>query len=125
LVVVDDVGLDPRYRLLETIRQYARDRLVQSGEITALGNAHLDYFLALGREAEPRIVGFDQVVWLNRLDLEHDNLRAAIDLASPNRPARPTDWPWRRAGGGSGPSAATAPRDSSAWSARSRRIRCR
>jgi len=80
LVVVDDgPGPDRRYRLLETIRQYAQSRLVQLGEAATLGNAHFDYFLTLARRAEPKIVGADQVSWLNRLDLEHDNLRTAID----------------------------------------------
>ena len=126
LVIVDDGGPDPRYRLLETIRQYARDRLVQSGEIAALGHAHLDYFLALAREAEPRIVGADQVAWLNRLDVEHDNLRDGDRLESRRTaPRRPTDWSWRRACGGSGPSAATSARGASAWSARSRTRPCR
>ena len=89
LVIVDEAGAERRYRLLETIRQYARDRLVQSGEIAAISGAHLDYLLALAREAEPKIIGPDQAAWLNRLDVEHDNLRTAIDwgLADP-RPAR-------------------------------------
>ena len=87
LVIVDEAGAERRYRLLETIRQYARDRLVQSGEITATSGAHLDYLLALAREAEPKIIGPDQAAWLNRLDVEHDNLRTAIDwgLADPDR----------------------------------------
>ena len=52
-----------------------------------LGRAHLDYLLALAREAEPKIIGPDQAAWLNRLDVEHDNLRTAIDwgLADPAR----------------------------------------
>jgi tetratricopeptide (TPR) repeat protein len=80
LVIVDDVpGPDRRYRLLETIRQYAQTRLVQLGEAAALGHAHFDCFLTLARRAEPKLVGADQVSWLNRLDLEHDNLRTAID----------------------------------------------
>ena len=106
LVVVDDAGAARRYRLLETIRQYARDRLIQSGEIAALGHAHLDYFLALAREAQPKIVGADQAAWLNRLDVEHDNLRAAIDW-SLGDPARRADgltlatslwWFWTKRG---------------------------
>ena len=89
LVIVDEAGVERRYRLLETIRQYARDRLVQSGEIAAISDAHLDYSLALAREAEPKIVGADQAAWLNRLDVEHDNLRTALDwsLADPDRRA--------------------------------------
>ena len=88
LVIVDDVSdRDRRYRLLETIRQYAQNRLVQSGGAAALTQAHFAYFLTLARRAEPKIVGADQVAWLNLLDLEHDNLRTAIDagLADPAR----------------------------------------
>ena len=75
------------YRLLETIRQYAQNRLVQLGDAAALSHAHFTYFLTLARRAEPKIVGADQVAWLNLLDLEHDNLRTAIDagLADPAR----------------------------------------
>ena len=88
LVIVDDVSdRDRRYRLLETIRQYAQNRLVQLGDAAALSQAHFTYFLTLARRAEPKIVGADQVAWLNLLDLEHDNLRTAIDagLADPAR----------------------------------------
>jgi non-specific serine/threonine protein kinase len=89
LVVVDEHAAERRYRLLETIRQYGRDKLVQSGEAADLGHAHLDYFLALARRAEPRLIGPDQIAWLNVLDAEHDNLRTAIDwsLAEPARRA--------------------------------------
>ena len=106
VVVIDDAGSDRRYRLLETIRQYARDRLIQSGEIASLGRAHLDHFLALVREAQPKIVGAEQAAWLNRLDAEHDNLRAAIDW-SLGDPARCEDglilatslwWFWTKRG---------------------------
>jgi predicted ATPase len=79
LVIVDDGGVEARYRFLETIRQYARDRLVQSREIEPLAQAHLDYFLALAQEAEPKLIGPDQAAWLHRLDVEHDNLRSAMD----------------------------------------------
>ena len=54
-------------------------------EVTdALGSAHLAYFLAFALEAAPRIVGPEQTAWLNRLDLEHDNLRSAMDWALPD-----------------------------------------
>jgi len=106
LVIFEDAGADPRYRLLETIRQYARDRLVQSGEIAAVGHAHLDCFLALAREAEPKISGAGQAAWLSRLDTEHDNMRTAIDW-SLGEPARRADglalatcvwWFWSKRG---------------------------
>jgi tetratricopeptide (TPR) repeat protein len=88
LVIVDDLpGGHRRYRLLETIRQYAQHRLLQFGEAPALGDAHFNYFLTLARCAEPQTVGPDQVAWLNQLDLDHDNFRTAIDagLADPSR----------------------------------------
>jgi non-specific serine/threonine protein kinase len=88
LVMVDDASdRDRRYRLLETIRQYAQNRLVQMGAAPALSQAHFNCFLTLARRAEPKILGADQVDWLNLLDVEHDNLRTAIDagLADPAR----------------------------------------
>jgi non-specific serine/threonine protein kinase len=89
LVVVDDGAVERRYRLLETIRQYGRDKLVDSGEAADIGHAHFDYFLALARRAEPKLIGTDQVAWLNVLDAEHGNLRTAIDwsLGEPERRA--------------------------------------
>ena len=107
LVIVDDVSdRDRRYRLLETIRQYAQNRLVQLGDAAALSQAHFTYFLTLARRAEPKIVGADQVAWLNLLDLEHDNLRTAIDAGFAD-PARHPDaltlatslwWFWTKRG---------------------------
>jgi predicted ATPase/DNA-binding winged helix-turn-helix (wHTH) protein len=88
LVIVDDMSdRDRRYRLLETIRQYAQNRLPTLGGALAFDQAHFDYFLTLARRAEPKLVDADQVAWLERLDLEHDNLRTAIDagLADPTR----------------------------------------
>jgi predicted ATPase/class 3 adenylate cyclase len=67
-----------RYRLLETVRQYADDRLRESGEGEALRNRHRDYFLAVAEEAEPKLYGSEQAAWFERLEREHDNLRAAI-----------------------------------------------
>lgn len=80
LVVVDRSG-STRYRLLETIRQYARDRLVAAGETSVLRNQHLAFYLRLALEAEPALVGPDMVAWLARLDAEADNLRTALDWA--------------------------------------------
>ena len=69
-----------RYRLLETVRQYSMQRLqghdgAAAGEV---GAAHRDHYLALAQTAAPHLVARDQVEWLDRLDLELDNLRAAI-----------------------------------------------
>ncbi|WP_309721138.1 tetratricopeptide repeat protein [Armatimonas sp.] len=66
-----------RYRLLESIRQYAQERLQERGAESA-GGRHRDYFLELAEEAEPKLRGPQQQVWLERLELEHDNLRTAL-----------------------------------------------
>ncbi len=67
-----------RYRLQETLRAYARERLAEAGEVGALSACHRDWFLALAEEAEPNLSGPEQAAWLNRLERDHDNLRAAL-----------------------------------------------
>jgi predicted ATPase/DNA-binding SARP family transcriptional activator len=79
LTVVEDGEV--RYRMLETIRAYAAERLAESGEADAVRAAHAAYFLALAEEAEPKLLGGDQLVWLGRLTEEHDNLTAALRYA--------------------------------------------
>jgi non-specific serine/threonine protein kinase len=79
LVVAEPERGHTRYRLLETVRQYARDRLVERGEAEAVRRSHLGCFLALAEEAEPQLLGANQAVWLDRLAAEHDNLRAALE----------------------------------------------
>jgi len=71
-----------RYRLLETVREYARDRLRECGETALWHERHLAYFLALAQQSEEQLVRRDQKTWLERLDREHDNLRAAFTWAS-------------------------------------------
>jgi non-specific serine/threonine protein kinase len=82
----DDEG-GRRYHFLETVRQYARERLVESGEAERIRDRHLDYFCAMAQRAEPELIRAGQVVWLNRLQREHDNLRLALDwcITSPRR----------------------------------------
>ncbi len=67
-----------RYRLLENLRSYARERLAETGEGGALAGRHADWFLAFAEEAEPRLSGPEQASWLDRLERDHDNLRAAL-----------------------------------------------
>lgn len=67
-----------RYRTLEPIRQYARERLEESEESEAIQRRHAEFFLALAEEAEPEVEGPQQAAWLERLEAEHDNLRAAL-----------------------------------------------
>jgi DNA-binding CsgD family transcriptional regulator len=68
----------PRYRLLETIHQYGQERLAERGEAESVRRRHVAYYLTLVEAAMPELSGPQQVVWLNRLDAEHDNLRAAL-----------------------------------------------
>jgi predicted ATPase/DNA-binding SARP family transcriptional activator len=78
LVLVDAVAGGLRYRMLETVRQYARDRLLEAGEAEAVQERHRDWFLMLAEEAEQGLGGESQTTWLDRLEVEHDNLRAAL-----------------------------------------------
>jgi predicted ATPase/class 3 adenylate cyclase len=70
-----------RFWMLETIREYAAERLEASGEADALRRLHGKHFLGLAEEAEPNVFGSGSAAeWLDRLGREHDNLRAAIDF---------------------------------------------
>ncbi|HEX5504922.1 MAG TPA: tetratricopeptide repeat protein [Thermomicrobiales bacterium] len=71
-------GDPPRYRLLETIRDFAAEELERSGELAATRRRHARHFLALGREAEPHLTGGSRGPWLDRLYAELDNLRAVF-----------------------------------------------
>ncbi|MEU4313238.1 BTAD domain-containing putative transcriptional regulator [Nocardia sp. NPDC024068] len=69
---------EPRYRMLDTIKQYARDRLVESGEEDAARRAHLAYFIEFATTAEPHLRRAEQLEWLARLEAEHDNIAVAM-----------------------------------------------
>jgi predicted ATPase/class 3 adenylate cyclase len=71
-----------RYRLLETVRQYAHDRLRESGDEARWQARHCAHFLALAEAAEPHLTGAEQQMWLDKLEAEHDNFRAALAWAS-------------------------------------------
>jgi non-specific serine/threonine protein kinase len=81
LVVVQEHNGEPRYHFLETIRQFARERLVDSNEYEKMRFPHLTFFLRLAEEAEPLLFGPDQAQWFERLDMENDNFRAALEWA--------------------------------------------
>jgi predicted ATPase/DNA-binding NarL/FixJ family response regulator len=66
---------------LETIREYALEQLARSGELESARRAHAEFFVGLVEQIEPRLSGDDQRHWLDRLDDEHNNLRAALQWA--------------------------------------------
>jgi len=76
---VDRADGESRFTMLETIREYGLESLALSGELPVMKRRHAEYFLALAEEAEPSMQGPEQGFWLDRLEAEHDNLRAALD----------------------------------------------
>jgi len=75
-----------RHRLLETIRQYSRERLEEAGETEDARDSHLNWALGLAEECEPKLVGPDAGAAMDRLEAELDNLRTALDWALQSRP---------------------------------------
>jgi len=75
-LVAPDFGGE-RYRLLETVRQYALEQLAQSGEADTIRGRHLAYYIDFASKARPELVGPEQVRWLERLDVERENLLSA------------------------------------------------
>jgi tetratricopeptide (TPR) repeat protein len=69
---------EPRFTMLETISEYALERIDMCGESGTLREQHAEYFLKLAEQAEPELYGAEQRIWLERLAAEHDNLRAAL-----------------------------------------------
>lgn len=81
-ILAETSGKAPaRYRLLETIRLYALEKLHEAGEAPQLRDRHLDFFIAQAEEAMPKQFEAYQQLWLNWLETEHDNLRAALSWA--------------------------------------------
>jgi predicted ATPase/class 3 adenylate cyclase len=70
---------EPRLLMLQTIREYSGERLEQSGESREIRNRHADAYCALASAAAPNLFGEDQKKWLDRLELDDDNMRAALD----------------------------------------------
>jgi len=75
------VDAEPHFVMLETIREYALERMAATQETEALRRRHAACFLEMVEDAEPQLVGSEQVTWLARLDSELDNLRAALGWA--------------------------------------------
>ncbi|HEX5414751.1 MAG TPA: tetratricopeptide repeat protein [Chloroflexota bacterium] len=74
-------GREPYFRMLETIREYALERLIAAGEADAARRSHALYFRALVERAYAEVTGPDQVAWLDRLERKNDNIRAALAWA--------------------------------------------
>ena len=77
---------EPRFVMLETLREYALEQLEERGEKEELQRRHACYFLAFAENAEVELRSAEQVQWASRLDEEHDNLRAALQWAEENDP---------------------------------------
>jgi predicted ATPase/transcriptional regulator with XRE-family HTH domain len=78
VVALPGFDAEGRYRMLEPVRQYALQRLIESGEESAARQRHAAHYFALVEEADAGLSGSEQVAWLDRLEREHDNLRAAL-----------------------------------------------
>lgn len=83
LVIVEEARTEKRYRLLATVRDYCARKMEEAGETEERRNRHLAYYLHLAEEAEPHLFGQEQADWLQRLHLEQDNLRCALDWTMP------------------------------------------
>lgn len=84
LVIAESHLGETRYRLLETVRQYARDIMKESDSADMTRIQHKEYYLQFAESAETAIMGPKQAEWLKRLDVEHDNLRIALDTCLNN-----------------------------------------
>src|SRR5262249_5791377 len=73
---------EPRFRMLETIRAYAWERLAESGETGVVEREYAGYYLALAEKAEAELPRPRQVTWLNRLEQDHDNIQAVLTLCA-------------------------------------------
>jgi predicted ATPase/DNA-binding SARP family transcriptional activator len=81
LLEAQPAGGGMRYRMLETVRAYGQERLLQAGEADAVRSRHAEFFCELAERAEPMLRGAEQLRWLDRLAAEHDNLLAALRWA--------------------------------------------
>ena len=101
LVVADTNASEPRYHMLETVRQYAQEKLIESEEGEGLRDQHLAYFLDLAEQADKEMHGPNQIEWLEHLEKDHDNHRAALDWCLSNQKTEAAlrllgalAWPW-------------------------------
>ena len=100
LVLTED-DRAPRYRILDTINEYARHRLAEAGESDLARRAHLAYFTELAETADPHLRGAEQLEWLATVEVEHDNISAAMrgalaagEASGAMRLAAAAGWYW-------------------------------
>ena len=129
----EDLDREPRFWMLETIRQFARERAAENGVADEANDRHAAYFLALSEEAARRLDGREQGRWLERLEDEHANLRVALDRLTEQgsteavRMAANLEWFWiirdrrRRAKLSCGSARCRSDRESAAESSAGRR----
>jgi predicted ATPase/class 3 adenylate cyclase len=86
LVNVEEQDGESRYGYLETIRQYAMEKLLESGDAVNVRNLHLAHFMEVGRRAEEHFGTVQRLMWVNRLEVEHDNIRSALGWALESEP---------------------------------------
>ncbi len=86
LVIVEEQDGRSRYRFLETIRQYAMEKLLEAGEAIPTRDRHLDYMFEVIKYSPERMFGTEDIELLDRIESEHDNLRAALEWATANHP---------------------------------------
>jgi predicted ATPase/DNA-binding CsgD family transcriptional regulator len=91
LVIMREESGEARYHLLETVRQYGQEKLSESGESGMFREQHVGYYLALAEEAEPELMEGRQEAWLERLERDHGNFRAAFSWALDSEGAQPED----------------------------------
>jgi predicted ATPase/DNA-binding XRE family transcriptional regulator len=84
----DQADGEPRFSMLETVREYGSELLAAAGETAAAERAHATFYSALALEAEPELVGSRQLAWFDRLEAEHANLNAALTWAVAHDPKR-------------------------------------
>src|SRR5215207_1795180 len=85
----EGVEQEPRFMMLETIREYAREGLEVSGNAEEIRRRHAEYFLALAERGESKLREPEEATWLERLDEEHDNMRAALSWTLQSEEAEP------------------------------------
>jgi predicted ATPase/class 3 adenylate cyclase len=81
---LDTEAGEPRFRMLQVMREYAMERLDERKDVEEVRDRHADFFLGLAEEAEPHLLGPDQARWLDTVELEHDNIRSALEWLKRN-----------------------------------------